>query len=39
MAGTCEFGKELSGSIKRGIFLDWLRTGHLLKKDTASWSE
>jgi hypothetical protein len=26
MAGTCESGKELSGSIKYGEFLDWLRT-------------
>ena len=26
---------SLSGSIKRGEFLDWLRTGWLLKKDSA----
>ena len=25
-AGTCECGNELSGSIKYGEFLDWLRT-------------
>jgi hypothetical protein len=24
---TCEFGNELSGSIKYGEFLDWLKTG------------
>jgi hypothetical protein len=33
VAGTCECGKELSGSIKCGEFLDQLRTGSLLKKD------
>ena len=27
VAGTCECGKEQSGSIKFGEFLDWLRTG------------
>jgi hypothetical protein len=25
VAGTCEYGKELSGSIKCGEFLDWLQ--------------
>ena len=25
MVGTCEYGNELSGSIKCGEFLDWLR--------------
>ena len=25
VAGTCECGNELSGSIKCGEFLDWLR--------------
>jgi len=25
--GTCECGDELSGSMKRGQFLDWLKTG------------
>ena len=38
MAGTCECGNELSASIKRGVFLDWLRIGLLLKKEFASWS-
>jgi hypothetical protein len=40
VAGTCEYGKELSGSIKmRGI--SWLaaKTGQLLKKDSAPWSK
>ena len=39
MAGTCECGNELSGSIKFGEFLDSLRTGQLLKKDSAPWSK
>ena len=38
VAGTCEFGNEISGSIKRGEFLDQLRTGQFLKKDSAPWS-
>ena len=38
MAGTCDCGHELSGSIKCGEF-DWLRTGQLLKKDSAPWSK
>jgi len=25
--GRCECGNELSGSVKRGGFLEWLRTG------------
>ena len=25
MAGACEYGNELSGSIKCGEFLDWLQ--------------
>jgi hypothetical protein len=40
VAGTCEYGKEPSGSIKmRGI--SWLaaKTGQLIKKDCAVWSE
>jgi hypothetical protein len=39
VAGTCEYGKEPSGSIKRGI--SWLaaKTGQLLKKDSAAWSK
>ena len=39
MAGTCKSGNESSGSIKCGEFLDLLRTGYLLKKDSAPWSE
>jgi hypothetical protein len=39
VAGTCEWGIELSGSTKLGEFLDWLRTDQLLKKDSAPWSE
>ena len=39
MASTCECGNEFSVSIKCGEFLDWLRTGQLLKKDCAVWSE
>jgi hypothetical protein len=34
VAGTCEYGNELSGSIKCGEFLDCL-----LKKDSAPWSK
>jgi hypothetical protein len=40
VAGTCEYGKELSGSITmRGI--SWLsaKSGRLLKKDSAPWSK
>ena len=37
MAGSCECGNEPSGSIKCGEFLNWLRTGYLLKKDSVSW--
>jgi hypothetical protein len=37
VAGTCECGNEPSGSIKCGEFLDWLRNGQLLKKDSALW--
>ena len=33
MGGTCECGYEPSDSIKCGEFLDWLRTGQLVKKD------
>jgi hypothetical protein len=40
MAGTCEYSKELSGSIKlRGIFWLAAKTGQLLKKDSAAWSK
>jgi hypothetical protein len=34
VAGNCEYGNELSGSIKCWEFLDWL-----LKKDAAPWSK
>jgi len=39
VAGTCECGNELLGPIKCGKFLDYLKTGYLLKKDCASWSK
>jgi hypothetical protein len=39
MAGACIRGDEPSGSIKCGDFLDQLRTGWLLKKDSAAWSK
>ena len=39
VAGTWECGNESSGSIKWGEFLDQLKTGWLLKKDVAPWSE
>ena len=39
VAGTCECGNESSGSIKRGEFLDWLRTGQLIRKDSAPRSK
>ena len=40
MAGTCKRCNEPSGcSIKFGEFLDKLRTGSLLKKVSAAWSE
>ena len=35
VAGTCGCGDETSGSLKCGEFLDQLRTGQLLKKDSA----
>jgi hypothetical protein len=31
----CECGNETSGSMKCGEFLDWLKTGQLLKEDSA----
>ena len=38
--GTCEYGKELSGSIKmQGISGLAAKTGRLLKKDSAPWSK
>jgi hypothetical protein len=39
VAGTCECGNETLGSVKRGEFLDYLRTGWLLKKDSAPCSK
>ena len=39
MAGTCECGNEPSGFMKSGEFLDWLKTGWLLKKDSAPQSK
>ena len=39
MASTCECANEPSCSIKYGEFLDKLRTGELLKKDSDSRSE
>ena len=39
VARTCEYGNETSGSVKCGEFLDWLKTGQLLKKDSAPWTK
>ena len=39
VAGTCECGNEPSGSIKCEEFIDYLKTGQLLKKDPAAWSK
>ena len=39
MEDTCECGNEPSGSVKCGEFLDWMKTGQLLKKDSAPWSK
>jgi hypothetical protein len=40
VSGTCEYGKEPSGSIKCGG-ISWLaaKTGQLLKRDSAPWSK
>jgi len=38
VAGTCECSNEPSGSIKCREFLGLLRTGWLLKKDSALWT-
>ena len=38
MAGCCECGNELPGSVKSGEFTDYMRTGQLLKKASAAWS-
>ena len=39
MAGTCECGNELSGSIKCGEFLDLLRTGLAYQEELCSTEE
>jgi hypothetical protein len=40
VAGTCEYGKELPGSLKMlGISRIAAKTGQLLKKDSAPWSK
>jgi len=39
VAGTCECDNESSGSVKGGEFRDWLKTGQLLKKDSAPLSK
>ena len=39
MAGTCECGDEPSDSIKCMEFLDYPKTGCLLKRDPAPWSK
>jgi hypothetical protein len=38
MAGPCEHGKELSGSIRSGKYLDYMSDYELLKMDSAPWS-
>ena len=37
VAGTCICGNETAISIKYGDFLDYARTGQLLKKDSVPW--
>jgi hypothetical protein len=39
VTGTCKRGNKPSGSIKCGVFFGLQRTGQLLKKDSAAWSE
>jgi hypothetical protein len=39
VAGCCKCGNELSGSTKSGEFPALLRTGWLIKKDSAPWSK
>ena len=39
VTGTCECGNEPSRSVKCGEFLDYMRTGQFLKKDSIAWSE
>jgi hypothetical protein len=38
VAGSCEHGNEVSGSLKGGKFLDWLSDCQFLKKVSAAWS-
>jgi hypothetical protein len=38
VAGSCEHGNQLSGSIKFWEFLEWLTDCWLLKKDSAPWN-
>jgi hypothetical protein len=37
VASTCEYPDEISGSTKSREFLEQLKTGLLLKKDSAPW--
>ena len=39
MSDTCECDNEPSDSMKCREFLDWLKTGQRLKKDSAPWSK
>ena len=39
VVGTCECGNEPLGCTKCAEFLDQLRTGQLLKKDSDAWSK
>ena len=39
MAGNCECDNEASGSLKCVEFLDYLRTGKFLKKDSAPFNK
>ena len=39
VAGTCESGDELLGSIKCGEYLDQLKSGQLQNKNSAPWSK
>jgi len=39
VAGTYEYGEELSGSKNAGNFLTSCKTSQLFKKDSAPWSK
>ena len=39
MAGTCDYGDELSGSIKCGEFLDYLQNQLAPQEVLAPWSK